>query len=233
MPEKHAKESEPYKLKYINSALSSSPALALSMAKKEAERMSKRVKRMVSLCLEPFFDKNSTNVLNEWQKLENESDFFRENIDKYLVNVGAESNNEQTLNEAFQIMYVVKELEMIGDIVNTNIRHQANKWMKSNAEFSEQGKTELESLQLKALKQISRSMEVFHDLNLEKVEHVNNKFNKYAALAEEYEKSHYDRLIHNHEKSRESSEVHLELIGLLNSVNRHATNIARIMLNWK
>ncbi|MDR2010745.1 MAG: Na/Pi cotransporter family protein [Bacteroidales bacterium] len=232
-PEKHVEKSEPYKLKYINSALSSSPALALSMAKKETDRMGKKVKEMVSLCLKPFFDKNDENVLNKWQQLENESDFLKENINKYLVNVGSENTDEQILNEAFQIMYVIKELEMIGDIVNTNIRHQANKWMKSDAVFSSQGKTELESFQLKALKQISRSMEVFNDINLEKAQHVKKKFKKYSELAEEYEKSHYGRLIQNYEDSRKSSEIHLELIGLLNSVNRHATNIARIMLNWK
>lgn len=227
------KKDDSYKLKYINSAITSSPAIALSLAKQETERMSQIVKNMVNLCLTPFFDRNKGNTLKELQKLENESDFLRENINGYLISVSAENSDEQRLREAFQIMYVVKELEMIADIVNTNIRHQAEKWLNNDAEFSNQGKVELESLQLKALKQISRSMEVFKDINLEKAEYVKQKFKKYSQLAEDYEMYHYERLLSNNEHTRESSEVHLEIIGLLNAINRHATNIARIIIKWQ
>ncbi len=223
---------DPYKLKFINSAVSSSPAIALSLAKKEAERMSNKIKKLVSLGLKPFLDRDE-NCLEKWQKLENESDFLKENINKYLVSVSSESSDHQNLNEAFQIMYVVKELEMIGDIINTNIRHQAVKWLAGNAEFSEEGKAELLIIQEKALKQISRSMEVFSDVNLEKVEHIKQKFKKYANLAEEFEKHHYERLFSNNEKTQQSTEVHLELLGLFNVISRHATNISRILLNWK
>lgn len=222
---------EPYKLKYINSALTSSPAIALGMAKKETERMGNKVKKLVSLSLIPFNDRNES-ILEKWQDIECELDFLKEKINNYLVSVSSQNSDEHQLSEAFQIMYVVKELEMIGDIINTNIRHQAIKWMADSAEFSEEGKAELLIIQEKALKQISRAMEVFNDVNLEKVEHVKQKFKKYALLAEEFERHHYSRLIEQNLKSAASSEVHLELIGLLNAVSRHATNIARILLNW-
>ncbi len=221
----------PYKLKYINSAVSSSPAISLSLAKKETERMSLKVKKLVGLGLKPFLERDQ-NCLEKWQKLENESDFLKENISKYLVSVSSENSDEQQLNEAFQIMYVVKELEMISDIINTNIRHQAVKWLAGDSDFSEEGKNELLIIQEKSLKQISRSMEVFNDVNLEKAEHVKQKFKKYANMAEEFEKHHYERLIGNNEKTQQSTEIHLELLGLFNAISRHATNISRILLNW-
>ncbi|HOZ30787.1 MAG TPA: Na/Pi symporter [Bacteroidales bacterium] len=223
---------EPYKLKYINSAMTSSPAIALGMAKKETERMGNKIKKLVSLSLLPFTERDE-NILVKWQDIESESDFLKEKINSYLVSVSSQNSDEHQLSEAFQIMYVIKELEMIGDIINTNIRHQAVKWLACNAEFSEEGKSELLIIQEKAVKQISRAMEVFSDVNLEKAEHVKQKFKKYAQLAEEFEKHHYSRLIEQNLKSATSSEVHLELIGLLNAVSRHATNIARILLNWK
>lgn len=233
MPYKKGSNKDLYKLKYINWAITSSPAMSLSLAKQETDRMGELVKNMVSLCLKPFFNKDDTKTLNEIQKLESESDFLRENINNYLISVSSESTDSQRLNEAFQIMYVANELEMIADVVNTNIYHQAEKWVNGRAEFSEQGKTELETMQLKVLKQISRSMEVFNEINLEKAEHVKRKFKKYSQMAEEYEKHHYNRLLQNNPNSRESSEIHLELIGLFNAINRHATNISRIMLSWK
>jgi len=230
LPDK--KEKSPFELNYIDMAVNVSPALTLSLAKKEALRMGDKIKELVSLCLFPFIERNE-NVLKIWQALENEADFLQKNINKYLVTVSSQSVDEQQLNEAFQIMYIVKELEMIGDIVNTNLRHQAVKWLASDYSFSEEGKAELETIHLKALKQISRSMEVFAEFDKERAEHVRNKYKQYAELAESLEKSHYERLFTQNQQTLSSSEVHLELLGLLNSVNRHATNIARILVNWQ
>jgi len=231
IPDKILSEEPEFKLKYINSAISDSPALSLSMAKKETDRMSYKVKKMLNMSLIPFFDKDEV-FLDKWQKLENEIDFLKENINKYLISVSSHNSDKENLNDAFQIMYVAKELEMIADIVNTNMRGQANKWIHSDLNFSDEGKLELEIMLEKSLKQITRSIDVFNDLNLEKAEHVKKKFKKYANLAEDYEMQHYERLMNNNEISKGSSEVHLELLGLLKVINRHATNISRIMLNW-
>jgi len=222
---------EKLSLKYIDKSYISSPALALSLAKKETERMGETVKELVSLSLVPFINRDD-KIFSSWQILENESDFLKKNINKYLISVGVENSSPENLNEAFQIMYVVKELEMIGDIVNTNIKKHAEKFITQNLDFSEEGQKELIILQEKCLKQISRSMEVFSEVNLEKAAYVKSKFKKYSALAEELERHHYSRLIENNTKSISSSEIHLELIGLLNAINRHATNISRILINW-
>ncbi len=231
IPERPDTDKEVFELKHINLQLTSSPAIALSLAKKETERMSDNVQEMLRLSLKPFMERNS-DILPELQKLENKIDFLKENIKKYLLSISTENTDEERLNEAFQIMYAIKELEMIADIINTNIRHQANKWLMTKAEFSAEGKDELCTIHVKALKQISRSMAVFHDLNLERAEQVRKKQKKYALMAETYEKHHYERLIHRREDSISSSEVHLELLGLYNAVIRHATNIARIFITW-
>lgn len=227
-----SKEKLPFKLKYINLAAKEAPALALSLAKKETKNMGGKIQELVSLSLMPFLERN-INILENWQKLENEADFLQKHINKYLVSVSNQSIDETQLNEAFQIMYVIKELEMIGDIINTNLRHQATKWLASNSNFSEQGKEELRTIHLKTMKQISRSLEVFSKVNQEKVEHIREKYYKYSDLAENLEKNHYERLFSNNEDTITSSEIHLELLGLFNSINRHATNIAKILINWK
>jgi phosphate:Na+ symporter len=220
-----------FELKHINLKVNASPALAISVAKKETERMSENVQKMLILSIKPFMNKDAT-VLEKLQVLENKIDFLKENISKYIISVSSENSDEERFNEAFQIMYVVKELEMIADLINTNIRHQAKKWIICDADFSEKGKQELFTIHEKAMKQISRSMEVFHELNLDKALKVKSKHKKYALLAEKYEKYHYQRLIENNEKTIASSEVHLELIGLYNAIIRHASNISRIFLTW-
>lgn len=230
-PEKPEKPDEVFTLKHINLQLNTSPAMALSLAKKETERMSYSVLKMTELSIAPFLYRDES-VFGKLQKLENKIDFLKENINKYLISISSENTDEERLNEAFQIMYVVKELEMIADIININVKHQAKKWLAQNLEFSDAGKEELKTIHLKTLKQISRSMEVFHDLNLEKAKHIKQKYKEYAMLAEQYEKLHYERLFSQHEKSLSSSKTHLELIGLFHSIINHATNISRIFINW-
>jgi len=231
LPEKPLKPEHEFRLKYINPAIASTPAIALSMAKKETERMSFTVQKLLNISLQPFFDKDDS-ILDEWQSLESKTDFLKEKINDYLISVSAQNSDKKSFNDAYQIMYVAKELEMIGDIVNTNMRRQVEKWLKTDATFSESGRAELETMLEKSLKQISRSMEVFNDLNLERISHIKQKFKKYATLAEEYEKLHYERLVNKNEISMGSSQTHLEILSLLIAVNRHATNISRILLNW-
>ncbi len=231
IPDKPLKISKEFQLKYINSTLSASPAMALGLAKKETERMSSKVQKMLNISLTPFFNKDLT-ILDKWQKLENEIDFLQDNINNYMISVSSQSTDKESFNDAYQIMYVANELEMIADIVNTNMRRQAQKWINSEARFSPEGKQELELMLEKTLKQISRSMEVFNEFNLEKIEHIKRKHKKYANLAEEYQMQHYERLVSQNPISLGSSGVHLELLGLLQAASRHATNISRIMLSW-
>ncbi len=232
LPPKADIEEQVFALKHINLKLNTSPAIAMSLAKKETERMSDSVLEMIDLSIKPFMERDAS-VFEKLQTLENKTDFLKENINKYLISISSENTDEDRLNEAFQIMYVAKELEMIADIINTNIRNQSDKWLKSNAEFSDEGKEELQTIQLKAMKQISRSMDVFHNLNLEKAKIIKEKQKKYALMAEEYEKLHYERLFNQYEKSLSSSKIHIELIGLYNAIIRHATNISRIFLTWR
>ncbi len=230
IPDKPNKETNEYKLKYINPVIISSPELSLSLAKKETERMSHKVQKLLNISLQPFLEKDKS-YLEKWQNLENEIDFLKENINNYLISVSTQNSDKENFSDAYQIMYVTKELEMIADIVNTNMRRQCKKWLDADLEFSDEGKKELETMLEKSLKQLSRSMEVFNDLNLEKIAHIKNKFKKYAKLAEDYEVYHYERLVSNNETSKGSSQTHLELLNLLKATNRHATNISRILLN--
>ena len=58
------------------------------------------------------------------------------------------------------------------------------------------------------------------------------KYKKYRSLAIEMERHHYSRLKDDVVKSVDSSEIHLELMSSLKVITSHATNIARILLEW-
>jgi len=135
------------------------------------------------------------------------------------------------VDEAFQIMYVVNEFENIADIISKIMVRRARSWLDSEADFSAQGKKELEEYHQHVMNQMNRSMEVFKDLNLERAREMKSKYKKYRLLALEFEMQHYRRLQDPASSSVESSETHLELISTLRSIAGHATNIARIFIS--
>jgi len=139
---------------------------------------------------------------------------------------------EDRIQESFQIMYTVKEFEQIADIISKSLLIKAERWAKSDLEFSKDGKSELMDYHQRTLKQIGRSIEVFQDVNLHKAKEMKAKYKKYRSLAIEMERLHYSRLKDDIEKSVESSEIHLELMSSMKVITSHATNIARILLEW-
>jgi Na+/phosphate symporter len=51
-------------------------------------------------------------------------------------------------------------------------------------------------------------------------------------MALELERQHYERIKDEIRQSIESSEMHLELMTTFKMITSHATNVARILLEW-
>ncbi len=231
LPERESEQEKILKVKYLDNNIIHTPALALNLAKQEAIRMSKKVQNMVSDIILAFFEKKIT-VLNDIEEKEKEVNYLRDQIKSYLLKISRENINEERVNEAFQIMYTIKEFEQIADIISKNLYRKAKIWIDADYEFSDEGKKELKDYHIRTLKQISRAIEVFRDVNLEKAEAMKKKYKKYSTIAIELERSHYERLKSQVEKSLTSSKTHVELMSMLKIISEHSTNIARILLEW-
>ncbi|MBS3768954.1 MAG: Na/Pi symporter [Bacteroidales bacterium] len=211
--------------------LKSSAPLALNLAKEEVLRMGGIVEDMLKYAVPPFFEKDETQ-LNYIEEKEKEVNFLRDKIKEYLLRISRQDIEAERLNEAFQLIYTVKEFEQIADTISSNIAQKAHSWCASDLEFSEEGRREIADYHTRALKQVNRAIEVLREVNLEKAKHMKKKFKKYRNMAIELEKQHYERLKEEVNKSISSSKTHLELLGLLKVINERATNIARILLKW-
>lgn len=217
--------------KYLDKNLLQTPALALNVAKVEALRMSSIVREMMSDIIKALINKDR-KALQNIAEHEVTVDYIREEIKNYVITITRENIGEERVHEAFQILYTIKEFEQIGDIIATNLYSVADKWISGDAEFSEDGKKELEAYHLKVLKQISRAMEVFSVVNLEKAQNIKEKHKRNADFARELEWSHYERLQSDVGKSVASSKAHIEILNLFKTISSHCSNIGRILLEW-
>jgi len=229
------KSPEPEKLTfatlYLDEGTISTPSLALNLAKQEILRMGKIVQSMLSRIISPFIDKNP-DPLDSIYTNEREVNFLRDHIKDYLLKINKEAISSKRVNESFQMLYSMNEFEKIADVISGSLANRAEKWVLREYEFSADGKKELIAFHQKIEKQFKRSMVVFDETNLQKATRMKAKHKEYRGMSRELEKQHYERILEGMKESMDSSKTHLEVLALLSSIDSHATNIARIALDW-
>jgi len=171
-------------------------------------------------------------VITHLEKREKQVDYLMSEINRYLLKITRKNINDQSVNEAFQIMSAVKEFEHISDLITKVMNLRAETWIAGDLEFSDAGKNELIEFHSKATKQLTRAIELFREHNLEKAREMKIKYRQYREMAFELEKHHYERLREEIAESVSSSETHLELITMFRTIAGHATNIARMFIEW-
>jgi phosphate:Na+ symporter len=199
LPEKEAPEEDMMKILYLDKNLINTPSLALNLAKQEALRIGTITQDMVGDVILPFLVKQP-HVLADLVSKEKQVDFLVNEVNAYLMKIIRQSIAEERADEAFQIMYPVKELVEYHTVTQ---------------------------------KQLSRALEVFRDVNLEKARRMRSKYRKYRTIASEMEKQHYERLRAAGKKIETSGDTHMEIMTRLRTITHHTTNIARILIEWK
>ena len=224
-------EKPAFKTHYLDQGMLKSSSLALNLAKQEVIRMGRLTQDMTSDIIIPFLIKGK-GVLENIRENEDEINFLRDEVNNYILKITKENINEDRINEAFQLLYTVKEFEQMADIISTNLIPKAKRWCDSDYEFSEEGKKEIVDYHTRTQKQLSRAIEVFAEVNLEKAKAMKQKYKQYRNMEFDLEKQHFERLRDDVEQSVGSSKTHVELMTNLRAINGHATNIARILIKW-
>jgi phosphate:Na+ symporter len=227
LPEKKSK----YAAKYLDNSLISTPSVALKVAKQEVVGLCNIVEEMVDEIIVPFISRDKSPLARIADK-EMYVDYLRDQINAYMIQITRQDTTDRETQEAFQVMYVVKELEQIADLVSLNLSERARWWLQSGYEFSAEGKLELKEYHLLTQKQVKRAVSVFTELNLEKAKKAFKKYEDFKEFGRELERQHFNRLKEDNDKTLTSSKTHLEMVSVFRTIGSHANNIAHIILEW-
>jgi phosphate:Na+ symporter len=222
-------EQAPFKAVYLNESMLATPSLALPLARSEVVRMGGLVLQMVQQCVLPFVE-HRQEALGRLERMEVEVNFLQERIDDYLTDIARRNVTEPQVDEAFQLMYAVTELEQIADIVSTSVRPRAAEWLSFPRRFSGAGDAEIRDLHLRAVKQVARAGNLLRERSPERALRMREKYQKYRAMEIDFMRSHFQRLRDAVPESVATNEYHQELMEQLVRIISHATNIARILL---
>jgi phosphate:Na+ symporter len=186
---------------------------------------------MVVEIIEPFMHRKR-EVIEDLRESEEKVDYLEGEISDFLSRITRQSIPEADVDEAFQMMYCVTELEQIADIISKNLLPRARGWLAGDVQFSEAGKKEIEEYHLSAVKQVSRALSAFRESDLQTARRMKKKYKKYRQMGESFMRTHFERLREDIADTKATREFHQDLVEQFRRISSHATNIARILIEW-
>ncbi len=125
-----------FKPKFLDELLIRTPAMALSMARREIVRMSQVVDGMLSAIPETVLVGNVTKM-KEVRDQDDQVDALYAGISRYLAKVGRQNLSEADSDEAVALVTATSEVENIGDIVETHMSHLTSVCDANQVSFSD------------------------------------------------------------------------------------------------
>ncbi|HDS15605.1 MAG TPA: Na/Pi cotransporter family protein [Proteobacteria bacterium] len=185
-----------YHLRYLDNRVLDTPPLALAQAHKETVRMAGLCLRMFNLTMECYTNYTQKLVEKVYRK-ENTIDMLQKEITDFLVNVTQLSTTPEISREVNMTMYIVNNLERLGDHCENLIRLVERK-QDQKIDFSEEANAEIAEIELKAREFIELALT---GLEKGKVERLMVKAraleNSINSLENRYRDQHIERLSEN------------------------------------
>ncbi|MBT4086860.1 MAG: Na/Pi cotransporter family protein [Deltaproteobacteria bacterium] len=210
------------------------PGIALDLARTELSRMAKILSRMLDAIILPFMsnepqqDKHfpQLSLIEGVDLREEKIDFLDEKIRDYLIQVSQQNVSDKQAVEIFGMISIASDMENIGDLIHRNLKPLIPKKKDLSMDFSEDGKEELMIYHSKVMKQISLLEQAFQEVDLKKAREIMGSERSYLDLELQYRTKHLSRLLKEDERTKETHEVHMELMDILKQIVVYSSNIA-------
>lgn len=219
-----------FQIRYLDERLIDSPILALGAANREVRRMADRVQIMLADVMEVFM-KSSEESLDRINKLEAELDALAKAIIGYLSSLAQSSLTEEESQKAGATLYIVNDLEHIGDVL-IKLANLARKKIDQGLAFSPEGIKEIQAMHAQVSKNLDMSIVAFMTGDRVLAEKVIETKPRVARLERDMREHHLTRLWQGIHDSRQTSTIHLDLIYGWQRINDHAVNIANTVLEY-
>jgi len=226
--EDKAVEEKPFEVTFLQDRLiGQNVDIALEMAKKEILIGADLVKDMLGK-VDMALKNKDIKLINEIRATDSKVDILHRAVILYLAKVAAKELGEGEAKRSMNYLYIQKELESIGDIIDKNLMPLAEKMITHDLSFPKQGSDELAELHHKVMDNVDRMIKAFTEENIELTEEL---LNVYSDIDErEYQISHIERLTKGCKVSINTTTIHLDIVNYYSIVNRHLVYIAERIL---
>ena len=209
-------------LRHLDKRILESPAYAVEAASREVVHMGEITLQNTRLALEAI----TTQEMDMVQKVyENEKTInnLEKMLTEYLVKVNNLSLTDHQHLIVSNLFYTVNDIERVGDHTE-NIAEQVEYMINNQIHFSETGKKDIQDIGNTAAKAFAYSIECREKNSKEALRKVINLEDDVDTLEEDLRAKHIQRLSAG-ECDPSSGVVFLDIIGNLERISDHATNI--------
>lgn len=212
---------------YLDDRMLNSPALALSLARKEIIRMARLAQKNVCDAMEGFFNKDK-KLLDSVLDRENVIDDLEKEIYVYLAKIAQKGLTSSLARRHTGLMHVVNDIERVGDHAE-NIAQMAFSRIEDNLPFTEQALAELSNMKEVVSTAFANAIEALQNNDPEKAKFVIQEEKRIDIMVRDLRKSHINRL--NCGKCFPGAGVvFLDIISNLERVGDHSNNIGQVVL---
>jgi phosphate:Na+ symporter len=210
---------------YLDPDALSVPAVALGQATREVLRMTDLVTEMLRQSIHAF-EESKTDVPARIDALDDQLDVLEAAIKRYLTQLNEDVMTEEQTHREIALLYIVTDLEAIGDIIDKQFMRLARRKHRNQVVFSDEGWHDLVTYHgevTAALEQVLAALAA-QDSTLA-AEFLARKA-QLSQMKRELHLRHLRRLRLRVPPSLESSAIHLDLLNAMSRVLSHASNIA-------
>ena len=214
---------------YLNPQVLDTPAVALGQALRETLRMGDVVLQSLRQSI-LVLERDDEALMREIVRRDELIDRLEEDIKQYLIRLREQPLTEEQAERETALIFVIADLEEIGDIVEKNLMDLAEKKFQGNHVFSAQGWAEISDLHGKVCENLELALGALASGDGAVAEKVIRHKSVVNELERRLRQTHIQRLHEGLPESIDTSSIHLDLLASLKRANSLVAGIAYAVL---
>lgn len=214
---------------YLNAQVLDTPAVALGQALREVLRMGDVVLHSLRDTIR-VFERNDIALMRELIRRDDQIDLLEEDIKQYLIKLSEQSLTEEQSDRETALLFIIVNLEEIGDVIDKDLLELAEKKIRGQHRFSDQGWAEIRDLHAKVCENLELAVSTVATQDRQIAETVIRHKAKVNQLERQLRQAHMERLRSGLRESIDTSSIHLDVLAGLKRANSLAAGIAYAVL---
>jgi phosphate:Na+ symporter len=214
---------------YLNPQTIDTPAVALGQALRETLRMGDVVLQSLRDSL-TVLERDDERLMREVISRDDVIDRLEEDIKQFLIGVGQQSLTEEQAERETALIFVIANLEEIGDVIEKNLMELAAKKIAGHHVFSQQGWSEIRELHAKVVENLELAMSALASNDATVAEKIIRHKGVVNVLERQLRQTHIRRLHEGLRETIDTSSIHLDLLANLKRANSLVAGIAYAVL---
>lgn len=210
---------------YLDDAVVDQPRLALASAKRELLRMAEIIERMLTPLME-LYETGDPEKIRQVRQLEQAVDRAQSEIKLYLARIAYREDMLEEARRGRDLANFAINLEYVGDAVSKTLMKLAETRRDQNLKFSPAGWREINELHHRVLQNMQLALNVLMSEDRESARQLIAEKEAMRQAETASAATHLDRLRQGAQHSIATSNIHLETVRALKTINSLFASVA-------